>query len=80
MVQICYILQTQISYTLVRDNTVGGNALVYFYIDANGGLYLRKPLTAPDVPGQFNVRFYWKKKIILYVSEKANKNSYTRTF
>nr|XP_034314272.1 protocadherin Fat 4 isoform X3 [Crassostrea gigas] len=46
---------TQISYTLVRDNTVGGNALVYFYIDANGGLYLRKPLTAPDVPGQFNM-------------------------
>lgn len=38
--------------------------MVYFYIDANGGLYLRKPLTAPDVPGQFSVRFYWKKNNI----------------
>lgn len=38
--------------------------MVYFYIDANGGLYLRKPLTAPDVPGQFSVRFYWEKNPI----------------
>ncbi|XP_062579030.1 protocadherin Fat 3-like [Saccostrea cucullata] len=46
--------QDTVSYSIVRDNT-GGSSLVYFYIDANGRLHLRQPLTSPGVPGQFSM-------------------------
>lgn len=49
------MFQDAVSYAIVRDNT-GGNSLVYFYIDVNGGLYLREPLTSLNVQTQFSVR------------------------